>query len=206
MEPALAYFSIRSGRIPSDANMTTLSTGRPLFLATALAAPIVRTIASATAPQNAGASTRRRLFMTHSSSFPLAKPSRGTYLVRDGSCNRTADLVEDRWIRRARVGQTHGNGASGGDRGGERARAGRCFPAAQDRGHAATAGRQLAPRLREHRLETAPAIHLAPRRRSRDRLRHEGAAGREDDPCAGRARRPRRAVAPPGFRLRDRRP
>src|SRR4051794_8765098 len=72
MKPALAYFCIRSGRIPSDANITTLSTGRPSpFLAMADPAPSVSTIASAVALQSAGASKRRLLFMSRAPFSPL---------------------------------------------------------------------------------------------------------------------------------------
>src|SRR5215211_2537065 len=60
MKPALTYFSIRSGRMPSEEYITTLSTGHPSFFATAEPAPSVNTIASAAGTQNAGADQRRR--------------------------------------------------------------------------------------------------------------------------------------------------
>ena len=61
MAPALAYLSIRSGRMPSDANITTRSTGRPSCLAIAVPAVIVST--NAAAPRIAGASQRAQRFM-----------------------------------------------------------------------------------------------------------------------------------------------
>ena len=63
MTPALAYFSIRSGRMPSEANMTTFSTGRPSsFFAPAEPVPIVITSASIAAAHSPGARKRRRRF------------------------------------------------------------------------------------------------------------------------------------------------
>ena len=73
MEPALAYFSIRSGRMPSEANMTTLSTGRPSpsFLAMAEPAPSVMTNTSAATPQKEPAPRKRRPRFILSSSLSL---------------------------------------------------------------------------------------------------------------------------------------
>src|SRR3954462_9831580 len=87
MEPALAYFSIRSGRMPSDANMTTLSTGRPSsFFAPAAPAPIIRTT-NAAAPQSAVASQRRPRFMCLPPS-PLVKNPRGQPTSSGGPLQR----------------------------------------------------------------------------------------------------------------------
>src|SRR3954469_12360456 len=86
MEPALAYFSIRSGRMPSDANMTTLSTGRKSpFLAPAAPAPINR-ISGIAAPQSAVASQRRPRFICLPPS-PLAKRFAGNLPRQVNPCN-----------------------------------------------------------------------------------------------------------------------
>src|SRR5262249_6634564 len=90
MEPALAYFSIKSGRMPSDANITTLSAGRPSpFFAPAAPAPIMST-PNAAAPQSAVASQRRPRFI-RLPPIPLEKRGRAEPTRPDS--NRCAEVV-----------------------------------------------------------------------------------------------------------------
>ena len=117
MQPALAYFSIRSGRMPSDANMTTLSAGRSCPpLAPAAPAPSATKAPNTTTPSTVNARRRENPLIVplllgfaepeFCHGFPLNSRSNLQPRVREttSGSGEVASLVDDpSALRRATV-------------------------------------------------------------------------------------------------------